>query len=59
MGILRGFGGGGGAGGGRIESGIRGRERGGRSMRGLGFLISRREVSCGCLGDPSWQGLKR
>ncbi len=44
MGILRGFGGGGGAGGGRIESGKRGRERGGSCMRGPGFLISSGEV---------------
>ena len=52
MGIPRGFGGGGGAGGGRIESGIRGRGRGGRCMRGLEFLLSSGKVLYSCLEDP-------
>ena len=52
MGILRGFGGAGGAGGGRIGSGIRGRERGGRCMRGQWFLIWNEEVLYSCLGYP-------
>ena len=52
MGILRGFGGDGGAGGGRIESGIRGWERGEKCMRGPEFLISSGKVLYSCLRDP-------